>query len=90
MEQANKCSLILTLNHAPGTLVEVLKCLAEEGCNLTKIVSRPMRHKPFEYLFYIDFECTQNGFARLLQNIERLAEQQKILGYYKEGTLWTC
>jgi len=89
--QQDKCSLILTLKHAPGGLAEFLNIFAEENCNLTKIVSRPDRTKPFEYLFYIDFEFAENleKIKSLLLTSEELVEQQKILGFYKRGTLWT-
>jgi prephenate dehydratase len=52
--QGKKGSLCFTLDHTPGSLVGFLSQLA--GSNLTHIVSRPIPGKPFEYLFYVDFE----------------------------------
>ena len=53
---ADKCSLIITLSHTPGSLYAALAILANQGVNLTKIESRPILGKPFEYVFYIDIE----------------------------------
>ena len=54
--QLRKYSVIFSLPHRPGSLLEILSLLAASGANLTKIESRPIAEKPFEYIFYLDFE----------------------------------
>lgn len=74
-----KCSLLFTLPHQPGSLVHALKAL--EGLNLTQIVSRPIREKPFEYLFFVDvlFSC---DIEQVLQELAKHTETLKVLGTY--------
>lgn len=86
----NKCSLIAMLSHIPGTLADFLALFAEQGINLTKIESRPLRGIPFEYIFYIDIEFTgksKDQAEQMLFCISRRAKKLKILGFYKAGSL---
>src|SRR5712692_1217430 len=53
-----KTSLIFSTRHRPGTLYKALGAFAEQRVNLTKIESRPTKHTPWEYYFYIDLEGT--------------------------------
>jgi len=53
---ADKASVCFSLAHKPGSLARVLNVFAETGLNMVKIESRPVRHRTFEYLFYVDFE----------------------------------
>ena len=54
-EDAGKISLCFSLPHETGSLSSVLERFAMEGLNLTKIESRPLPGKNFEYDFYLDF-----------------------------------
>ena len=56
---ANKLSLAFTVENRVGTLVAALSELAKEGTNLTKIESRPVHGRPWEYVFYVD--CQLNS-----------------------------
>ncbi|WP_263410142.1 prephenate dehydratase [Terriglobus tenax] len=60
---ANKISLAFSIAHRPGTLVEALRGLAAAGVDLTKIESRPVPGKPWEYLFYVDLRFTNEEQA---------------------------
>jgi len=80
----NKTSLIFATRHRPSALYDCIGEFATRGLNLTKIESRPRRNRPWEPVFYLDFEghwqdqnC-QEALARLLQR----ASFVKMLGSY--------
>lgn len=54
-QDADKISLCFCLPHVTGSLHNVLCRFSSHGLNLTKIESRPLPEKSFEYLFYLDF-----------------------------------
>ena len=54
-EKPNKLTVAFSIDHRPGTLVVALQFLAEAGVDLTRIESRPVPGKPWEYVFYVDF-----------------------------------
>lgn len=88
VKNPNKCSLVFYLKHKPGSLYRALKTFAENKINLTKIESRPIINKPFEYLFYLDFEFSKNKFEilnKILKNLKKDAQGIKILGLYTKG-----
>lgn len=76
-----KCSLILTLEHAPKALVAALKVLGDHGLNMTQIVSRPIREKPFEYLFFIDFLFSR-PVTEVLEALKKHTQTLKLVGVY--------
>jgi len=87
---ADKCSLLLTLKHIPGALADMLKLFADGDINVTKIESRPLRGRPFEYLFYVDLEFIgkrQQDVEQLLQQLWSKVQTLKILGFYKSEDL---
>jgi prephenate dehydratase len=51
----NKLSAAFSVENRPGSLVTALQRLSETGVDLTKIESRPVPGKPWEYIFYVDF-----------------------------------
>jgi prephenate dehydratase len=85
LKKLNKGSLIFYLPHIPGSLYKSLKPFAENGINLTKIESRPIKGRPFEYVFYIDFEFSKKDLNRVLDALEefkKLVKRYKFLGFY--------
>lgn len=58
-EPVDKMSVAFAVEHKPGSLVEVLQRLAELGVDLTRIESRPVPGKPWEYVFYVDLRFGQ-------------------------------
>lgn len=82
----NKVSLIFSVVHKPGSLYKSLKPFAEKNINLTKIESRPIIGKPWEYLFYLDFEI--DSVRKCRQAIKELKKNclfLKVLGFYQKG-----
>jgi len=80
----NKTSLVFATRNRPAALYECLGEFAARGLNLTKIESRPRRNRPWEPIFFLDFEghwqdaACQEALARLLQR----ASFVKMLGSY--------
>jgi prephenate dehydratase len=80
----NKTSLVFATRNRPAALYECLGEFALRGLNLTKIESRPRRNRPWEPVFFLDFEghwqdsLCQEAMARLLQR----ASFVKMLGSY--------
>ncbi|MCT4661765.1 MAG: prephenate dehydratase [Tissierellales bacterium] len=84
VKAGDKMSLILTIPHRPGCLYELIGCFANEGINMLKIESRPIKDQPWEYYFYIDIEGNQNdeNMQRALKSAEDCSHSLKILGNY--------
>jgi prephenate dehydratase len=86
--QRSKTSLIFTTRHYPGALYDSLGEFAQRGINLTKIESRPRRNRPWQYLFYLDFEGHWQDPAAeaALMGLLRRSSFVKLLGSYPAGT----
>jgi prephenate dehydratase len=79
----NKLSLAFAVEHRPGTLVAALEQLRDEGVDLTKIESRPVPGKPWEYIFYVDLRFADEGMAdRALRSLATHCSLVKELGRY--------
>lgn len=83
-----KSSLVISLAHTRGALATVLSTLATHGLNLTKIESRPIHGRPWEYLFYIDVEgnVADPNVASALAAIEPSTTHMRLLGCYPTRT----
>ena len=80
----DKTSIVFSVRNKPGALYEFLKTLASRNINLTKIESRPMREKPWEYNFYLDFEGHREDkeIRKTLDDLEKTTSFFKVLGSY--------
>ena len=79
----NKLSLAFAVEHRPGTLVTALAALREVGVDLTKIESRPVPGRPWEYVFYVDLKFADEGMAgNAVQSLEPHCSLVKELGRY--------
>jgi prephenate dehydratase len=84
--QANKMSLAFSVENRPGSLVEALSELKAMGTNLTKIESRPVHGKPWEYIFYVDCQIqSRDDGTRALEALRPHCAMVKSLGCYQEA-----
>lgn len=80
-----KTSLVFSTRNVPGALFRALSALALRDLNLVKVESRPLRGKPWEYLFYLDFIGRQDDekVRHALGHLRELADFLRILGTYR-------
>jgi len=80
---ANKTSIAFKVKNVPGALFKSLSVFALRDISLSKIESRPLRGKPWEYVFYVDFLRGDDEPARnALRHLGEVAEFVKVLGIY--------
>ena len=80
---ANKTSIAFRVKNVPGALFKALSVFALRDISLSKIESRPMRGRPWEYVFYADLLCGDNQVARnALRHLAESASPVKVLGVY--------
>ena len=80
---ANKTSIAFVLKNLPGALYKALSVFALRDISLSKIESRPMRGRPWEYVFYADFLRGDDLVARnALNHLGEVADLVKVLGIY--------
>ncbi len=84
--RSNKISLAFSVENRPGSLVAALTELSAMGTNLTKIESRPVHGKPWEYIFFVDCQIrsAEEG-ERVLEALEPHCAMVKELGRYPEA-----
>jgi chorismate mutase/prephenate dehydratase len=70
--------------HERGALLACLNALAGHGLNLTKLESRPRPGRPFEYLFYVDFEgnVADPDVQQAMEELSKLTLSLKVFGSY--------
>jgi prephenate dehydratase len=80
----DKMSVAFAVEHRPGTLVAALERLANVGVNLTKIESRPVPGRPWEYVFYVDVRFDSVVMAgAALAALREHCRMVKVLGRYR-------
>lgn len=80
-----KTSVVFSTQNAPGALFRAMACFALRDLNLTKIESRPLRGKPWEYLFYVDLigRADDTRVQNALNSLRELAHFVRVLGTYR-------
>ena len=83
---ADKTSIMMILPHKPGSLYRVLARLYALGINVTKLESRPIPDRDFEFMFYFDLDTSiySEEFIQLMCELDDLCEEFKYLGSYCE------
>ena len=83
---SDKTSIMMVLPHRPGSLYRVLARLYTLGINVTKLESRPIPDREFEFMFYFDLETSiySEEFVQLMCELEDFCEEFKYLGSYTE------
>jgi prephenate dehydratase len=80
-----KTSLVFSTRNVPGALFRALSALALRDLNLVKLESRPLRGKPWEYLFYVDLlgREDEQTVRNALGHLAELADFLRVLGSYR-------
>lgn len=83
---ADKTSLMLITGNRPGSLYKVLAKFYALGINLSKLESRPLPDRDFEFMFYFDLQTSvySDSFIRLICELGEICEEFKYLGSYSE------
>lgn len=83
-EKTNKTSVVFSFRNTPGALFKCISVFALRDIDLTKIESRPIRGRPWEYLFYLDFlgNIKEENTRKALDHLEELTEFLEVLGCY--------
>ena len=83
--RANKVSIVFSTRNVPGALYKCLSVFALRDIDLSKMESRPLSGRPWEYLFYVDIESRRDDLplARALTQLGEFAKWIRVLGTYK-------
>lgn len=80
---ADKCSIVFSLRNISGALFKALSVFALRDLDLSKIESRPVRGKPWEYMFYVDvLRGEDEAMRKALDHLGEIAGFVKVLGLY--------
>lgn len=84
---ANKISIVFSTRNVPGALYKCLSVFALREIDLTKMESRPLRGRPWEYFFYLDFlgSVKEDRCRKALAHLAEVTKFLRVLGCYKES-----
>ena len=83
---ADHTSVMMTLPHRPGSLCRALSRFSSLGVNITKLESRPIPERDFQFMFHFDLETSvySNEFGRMIDDLDSISEDFSYLGSYSE------
>ena len=83
---ANRTTVMMTLPHRPGSLCRALSRFYSLGINITKLESRPIPERDFQFMFYFDLETSvySGEFASMIDDLNNISEEFRYLGSYSE------
>lgn len=84
---ADRTSIMLVTPHRPGALFSVMSRFNALGINLSKLESRPIPDRDFEFMFYFDLDVSvySDSFKQLICGLENTCEEFRYLGSYTES-----
>lgn len=80
---ANRASIVITTSHQPGALAKILTIFADMDINLSKLQSRPIIGRPWNYRFYLVLDTAGDEFNQAIDKITPLTNSLTVLGEYK-------
>jgi 3-deoxy-7-phosphoheptulonate synthase len=86
VEHPDKASIVFALHDKPGSLFRALAALADDNLNMTKLESRPIPGKPWEYMFYVDMDLPEDVsiFERAIAKLKVETDEFRVLGRYRK------
>lgn len=87
-EGPHKTSLVFVTTNVPGALFRCMSAFALRDINLTKIESRPLKGRPFEYRFYVDILASPDepNCANAMRHLAEMTEFLAVLGCYRPAS----
>ena len=87
--RANKTTVLFSAPHVPGALFRCMAVFALRDINLLKIESRPLRGRPWEYVFHVDFEgsAAEDRCRRALAHLGEVCDFVRVLGSYPRARM---
>lgn len=84
--ETNRVSIVFTLSHKVGALYSILKAIKDHHINLSRIESRPIKDKNWQYYFYIDFEGSLHdvGVQIALEQMKAHCLTLRVIGNYQQ------
>jgi prephenate dehydratase len=85
--KASKVSIVFSTRNLPGALFKCLSVFALRDIDLTKMESRPLRGRPWEYFFYVDFigNVNQKRCQNALAHLAEVTNFLRVLGCYERA-----
>lgn len=85
--RANKVSIVFSTRNAPGALYKCLSVFALRDIDLSKMESRPLSGRPWEYFFYLDFagNIKEERCRKALEHLEEVTNFLRVLGCYESA-----
>jgi prephenate dehydratase len=86
--KGNKVSIVFSTKNVPGALFKCLSVFALRDIDLTKLESRPLRGRPWEYFFYLDFlgNVKEDKCLKALGHLAEITDFLRVLGCYAKGS----
>jgi prephenate dehydratase len=79
-----RTTIVVAVRNEPGTLLAVLRVIADRRLNMRKLESRPLRERPWEYVFWIDLDggLSDPPMATAIDELAGVTTMTRILGSY--------